>query len=320
MEILLFALPWLLGFGIYEALKPSDDGDDPDNRTPADENEDVITGTSGAETIASATGDDFVLAGSNADTITGGADDDLLLGENGADDVFGGQGFDTLLGGAGNDDMFGGTGKDWLIGGGGNDSLQGGAGDDTLVGSSGADKLEGGGGSDLISGIDLRGTLTPLQVNLVSTASGGTAAAADIVADTRATYGAEATDELITRLNEGLASGDRGSDADDSLFGGEGADTLIGDLSDTLTGGDGADQFQILSGGANEAVVIEDLVTAQDSLNIFVLPGTNPAVTLVNGATPADGVQVVIAGDVVAILKGLTAAQIPANFVKVTVA
>jgi len=211
----------------------------------------------------------------------------------------------------------GARGYDTLIGGAGDDTLQGGPGNDVLIGSSGADKLEGGAGDDIISGYDLTSDTTALMINtLTNTPAAASAAEQAYIQALRDTFGARLTPDMTSRFSAALSSADS-NNADDELFGGRGNDLLLGDFSDTMTGGEGADQFVINSDGPNEVVTITDLNPAEDRLRIFVPVGTNPAVTLINGATPEIGVTVRIAGDDVAQLLGLTAAQIPANFIQV---
>ncbi len=321
MELLLL-LPLLAGVALFELFAPdqSASSDKPDDPAPVEPDDQVVQGTGNAETLSGDGGDDFVLGEANADKINGNFGDDVLLGEAGADSLSGGQGYDTIMGGVGNDTIGGGRGFDLLIGGSGDDSILGGSGADSIAGSSGADTLDGGDDDDLISGIDVRGSLTPLQVNLIDSANGATARAAAFNSYMQTTYGSEATPALLNRVTDGLSSADSTNTDDDSLLGGAGNDTLIGDLSDTLTGGAGNDSLEVVSGGAGEAVIVNDFNAAQDTLRVTVPTGTNPAISYVNGATPADGVSVVIAGDVVAVLKGLVAADIPAGRITVNVA
>ncbi|MDP3796761.1 MAG: cadherin-like domain-containing protein, partial [Polaromonas sp.] len=88
------------------------------------EGDDVLTGTSGADTIDGGGGDDIINAG---------AGDDIVYGGEGNDRLNGGSGDDTLYGGEGNDNLVGGSGNDTLYGGEGNDTLNGDSGNDTLV-------------------------------------------------------------------------------------------------------------------------------------------------------------------------------------------
>ena len=78
----------------------------------------------------------------------GGATDDLIAGTTKADSLSGAAGSDILFGASGNDTLDGGAGDDYLQGGKGNDSLLGGEGDDELEGAQGDDTLRGGAGND----------------------------------------------------------------------------------------------------------------------------------------------------------------------------
>lgn len=136
--------------------------------------------------------------------ITGSAGPDLLTGMLGAD---------TLRGGAGRDTLAGAQGADSLVAGAANDTLQGGPGNDLLQGGTGADRLVGGAGADLA-----------VYFN-------ATRAVAVDLGLGRGTAG-EATDDVLSTIEGVVGStfGDRltGSELDDSLYGGFGADTLRG--------------------------------------------------------------------------------------------
>ncbi|MDZ7904472.1 MAG: calcium-binding protein [Cypionkella sp.] len=316
MELLLL-LPILAGVALVDFLFSGDDSGgatDDDNSEPTPTNL-VKDGTSSDDGLTGASNDDFLLGGAGDDKLEGGKSNDLLLGEKGADELFGGIGYDTLLGGNGNDTIFGLTGKDFIIGGGGEDEINGGRGDDTISGSSGADKLEGGAGNDVISGIDMGENLDPLAVNLLADEDDAETAAEALASNVRSTFGADAADDNAGRLTEALTSGNSNTD-DDALFGGRGDDTILGDLSDTMTGGEGEDDLQIIKSANNQVVTVTDFDPAQDKLTIYVPQGTNVTYTLVNGATPADGVSVTLqSGVVAAVLKGVSAADLPANLV-----
>jgi Ca2+-binding RTX toxin-like protein len=110
--------------------------------------DEVIQGTSAADTLSGGAGNDLLRGGDGDDSLSGGADEDLLFGGNGADQLSGGSGDDIIDGSAGTDLLDGGAGNDILDGGTGEDELLGGAGNDQLAGGSGADVLVGGEGSD----------------------------------------------------------------------------------------------------------------------------------------------------------------------------
>lgn len=113
-----------------------------------DNQDNVLSGTSGADEIDGLGGADIILGGGGADTLRGGAGDDVIYGGAGKDQLIGGAGSDYLDGGAGADDLSGGAGSDTLSGGAGADILSGGAGADVLNGGKGDDVLSGGAGAD----------------------------------------------------------------------------------------------------------------------------------------------------------------------------
>ncbi|WP_276606546.1 putative Ig domain-containing protein [Ramlibacter rhizophilus] len=86
-------------------------------------------------------------------TIVGSEEDDHLTGTSGADGLHGLGGQDVLIGGAGNDRLEGGAGMDRLDGGDGDDLLLGDA-EDVLAGGAGNDTLVGGWSVNLGSGND----------------------------------------------------------------------------------------------------------------------------------------------------------------------
>lgn len=318
---LFFILPILLGFVVADLFfsDGSSNADSSDEDTAPESSKVVSGGSAEDETLRGASQADLLAGGAGDDKLEGGKAADVLLGEAGADQIFGGNGFDTLMGGNGDDTIQGGRGNDFILGGGGADVINGGIGDDTIVGTSGADKLEGGAGDDLISGIDIGDDLDVLAVNFVNTPARAEDAADAWVRELKGDFGTNAVPNQDARLVEAATSGNPNVD-DDRLFGGRGNDTLVGDRGDTLTGGDGVDTFEVLSNSTTKAVTITDLNPAAERLILTVETGTNPAVTLVNGATPEGGVSVVIAGDTVAVLQGLTAADIPNGFIRVEVA
>lgn len=120
---------------------------------------DFLIGGFGNDTVNGQTGTDFVFGGPGDDELSGGdgddhleseEGDDLFLGGNGNDRIFGGDDDDTLVGGSGNDELHGEAGNDELDGGPGDDSLFGHDGNDTLRGGDGEDQLEGGTGQNVI--------------------------------------------------------------------------------------------------------------------------------------------------------------------------
>lgn len=166
----------------------------------------------------------------------------------------------TVLGGAGNDviksvDYFpdtktinlysGGRGNDTLIGGKGSDTLYGGAGDDVLNGGGGANVISGGSGNDTA---DYSRRIAPVRVTLDNTSDDGEAGEHDnVMSDIETVLGGSGNDSLIGDSSNNYLIGNAG---DDTLWGGDGNDTLTGGGGDdSLIGGKGAD---VLSGNGGQ--------------------------------------------------------------------
>ncbi len=168
---------------------------------------DIIDGADGLNDLIYANGgNDTVNAGFGNDILYAGVGDDQFVGGAGDDLLYGGDGNDLQSAGdLGNDIIYGGAGHDILSGDAGADIVSGDIGDDALEGHLGADQLFGGDGNDYLAGGDV--------VNLATLAS--------------------------RTLNPTMANEDNASD---SLFGGAGNDTILGNGgSDSLHGGDGND-------------------------------------------------------------------------------
>lgn len=106
--------------------------------TPGD---DVIQGTSHADSIATGPGNDQVFAGGGNDLVCTGGGADFVDAGPGKDIVIGGSGPDRLLGGDGADILRGKNGRDRLIGGQGDDQLNGGKKRDRCHGGPGRNTL-----------------------------------------------------------------------------------------------------------------------------------------------------------------------------------
>jgi len=109
---------------------------------------DVLNGTSGADTIDTNSGDDTYYGRGGDDDITGNTGNDTLYGQAGNDTIHAGNNNDTVYGGSGNDQIFGEDNNDTLYGGSGNDGVNGGNGNDLIIGGFGIDTLTGGAGND----------------------------------------------------------------------------------------------------------------------------------------------------------------------------
>ena len=103
--------------------------------------DDLLNGTSKADTLFGLGGNDVLLGLAGNDLLDGGAGEDNLDGGSGRDKLKGQKGDDVLTGGDGDDVLIGGPGKDKLNGGKGNDKLNGNGGKDSLVGGPGNDTI-----------------------------------------------------------------------------------------------------------------------------------------------------------------------------------
>ncbi|HEU5058946.1 MAG TPA: calcium-binding protein [Kofleriaceae bacterium] len=102
------------------------------------------------EKIVGGIGDDLLFGTSAANTLTGGAGNDQLYGLGGVDTLYGGDGNDRLFGDAGGDKLYGDAGDDDLLGAAGNDTLRGGDGSDVLDGGDATDSYFGEAGDDFL--------------------------------------------------------------------------------------------------------------------------------------------------------------------------
>lgn len=188
--------------------------------------DDVINGTTSAETISALAGNDIVNGNGGGDTLNGNEGDDELYGADGVSDI--------LNGGTGNDLLHGRSGDDFLYGDGDNDELWGFSGSDTLDGGAGTDSAHY---NNDASAIDVN-----LNAGTVTDGYGDT----DTVINIEAFYGSGYNDTM-----QGNSSNNefRGLNGDDTLKGGGGNDTLLGNNGDDmLYGEDGYDVLQGYSG------------------------------------------------------------------------
>jgi hypothetical protein len=102
----------------------------------------IGSGTILADVITGSTGNDSLSGLDGADTISGGDGNDIISGGNGADIISGGTGNDAISGIGGFDLIYGGSGNDSLTGNNGNDTIVGGFGNDSLAGSGGNDTFQ----------------------------------------------------------------------------------------------------------------------------------------------------------------------------------
>ncbi|EKE70759.1 calcium-binding protein [Celeribacter baekdonensis] len=251
----------------------------------------VFNGTDAREYIIGTSSDDTIFAGGGDDTITSGGGDDTLVGNGGNDFIYAGTGNDIAEGGWGDDRIELGGGDDTygfgLTAGnlednaqiylqGGNDTVLGQEGNDTIIDISGANVLSGGEGDDIL-------------------------------------YGYDVVDELATSGNLPPETGD----TSDHLIGGAGNDVIFADNGDQVTGGTGADSIAAAFQRdiAETAITVTDFDLSEDKLIVDVYGNNLQELTneeLSFSDTP-EGLAVTYLGETVAVLNGITAANLPAD-------
>jgi len=157
----------------------------------------IITGTTGADTIVSGGGADTITGNGGADSITGGAGADSITGNSGADTLTGGTGGDTIVGAAGANSLVGGAGADSITATTGTNTITGGDGDDTITATTGANSIVGGDGADSISTTSGNDTITGGEG--ADTITGGAGADTIVMTETTA-----AIDTLIFSTTDTL--------------------------------------------------------------------------------------------------------------------
>lgn len=268
--------------------RSSGDDDGPDGETlNGTDRYDTLSGTEGDDLITGFAGFDDITAAGGDDTVYGGLGKDLLQGERGDDTLFGEDWNDGLFGGAGDDTLSGGSGNDLLVGGTGNDVLDGGTGNDDLFGSSGSDTLTGGAGDDTLAGSDLfTRDLTAQDYRDLRAGELNRDEDGEIVFDFFAITGAPETP------------------AADTLYGGDGNDTLALGTADEAFGGAGEDDFIVGDwiDPARAPTVIRDFDTAEDVLVVAL--ADNAADAPVDIIDDGDGMEVQINGRTIVRVEG----------------
>ncbi len=241
-----------------------------DDRLTGDNDQNLLAGGAGADTLTGAGGDDLLAGGADGDLLDGGAGTDALtyqdsdagvtvnlsgrLDNSGyLTDASGGhaegdrfKGIESLQGSGHADRLEGNFGNNSLVGGAGNDTLRGDKGDDSLFGGAGDDILQGGVGADVLDGGSDRD-----QVSYVDSQDA-------VTVDLTAPF--DAAGYVVAR--GGFAEGDRIRNVE-ILQGSAHSDTLIG-----LPGGDVAVSYS----GSTDAVTV-NLSGAVDRQGFLVAGG-----------------------------------------------
>uniref|UniRef100_UPI00260C08C0 calcium-binding protein n=2 Tax=unclassified Novosphingobium TaxID=2644732 RepID=UPI00260C08C0 len=222
--------------------------------------DDTITGAAANETLQGGAGNDVLVGGAGADRLDGGDGEDLAdySAATGGVTVF----LDGRAGERGDaqGDVL--AGIENLIGSAHDDALTGNADDNVIEGGAGADQIDGGAGKDTID---------------FSTSAVGV----EVYLDGRVSRGGDAEGDTYANIENLI-----GSEFDDRLAGGTGAQTIFGGIGDdTPEGGAGAD---LLQGG--------------DGTDIASYAGSRNAMVVSLDATQQSGDAI---GDVYASIEGL---------------
>ena len=240
-----------------------------------------------ADVINGYDGNDLLDGGGGANTILGGAGNDTVFASGSGESLDGGDGIDTYAyaGAAwslidlgfgfvsrdsvtgtvlGFEQAYAGSGRDTLKGGDGNDTLGGGAGNDIIEGRAGFDVVDYGtsfGGAPVMAAI--------VNLSASSVTLGGTAYAAGTARDgwggldtlhgsdgvvIEGAIGTAFADTLIGRTD--AASRLEGGAGDDSLVGGNGANTILGGAGDDTVAANGYSE-SLAGGEGDDALVFQ---------------------------------------------------------------
>ena len=317
---LLIGLPILALLGLFAGgggggADPDPETDpDPDPDPETDPQDELIRGGARNDDFRGGQGEDTIYGAGGNDQIRGGNDNDLLYGGTSNDNIHGQYGDDSLYGGVGNDYLSGGEGDDFVNAGGGNDTVAIGA-------EAGSDRVLLGTGADLVFGLNSASGHTVSGMggdDVISLGSGD-----DVV------YGGSGNDLINTGAGADVLIGGAGNDtlvsyAPDSgdtsgsvLNGGFGNDSLQGDANDTLIGGEGADSLIVHADYDLEAGVarVEDYVPTTDQLILSLSdfgPGPDIAIRALDGGT-----MISAAGRDVCFLAGVAPADIDMEDIRI---
>jgi len=218
---------------------------------------DLQAGTGTGKTVYDATSD--VTTGEETRSIS-----DTI---SGVEYVIGSKYDDTLRGDAGNNKLVGGEGNDTLEGRDGVDWLDGGAGNDWLIGSTNDYMIDGGDNTDTI---DFSNNSNGIIITLNNAANGtlgniNSSTATTIVKNVENVAGTQYKDIINGDSADNLLIGGYDHSAvsvsanDDTITGGAGSDTIVGDLMvDSVTAGTLYAGSDVLGGGAANDTIYGD--------------------------------------------------------------
>ncbi|HEX8521346.1 MAG TPA: hypothetical protein VF669_03755 [Tepidisphaeraceae bacterium] len=190
-------------------------GDDGNDALFGSVGNDIIFGNGGRDFIFGRAANDSISGGGGRDEIYGAErqDEELRSGNNQQDTLQGGEDADTLNGSYGNDTISGDAGSDLIITWGGNDLVSGGSGNDNITGAD-QDTLYGDAGDDRITG--------GVKNQLIRGGSGNDTLRGNGGEDT--IHGDDGNDVIFSKDGE-----------KESIFGGDGRDSLESDKDDVLS-------------------------------------------------------------------------------------
>ena len=218
---------------------------------------DLQAGTASGKTVYDATSD--VLTGEESRTISDHLSDiEYVVGSKFDDTIRGDANANKLSGGEGNDTLEGRDGRDWL---------EGGAGNDWLIGSTDDYMIDGGDNTDTA---DFSNNSNGLIITLNDSANGslgniGGSSATTIIKNVENVAGTQYKDSISGDTADNLLIGgyDHSATAvtanDDTITGGSGADTIVGDMMiDTSTSTILYAGNDVLGGGSDNDTIYGD--------------------------------------------------------------
>ncbi len=199
--------------------------------------------------VADRDDNDLILGGEGVDTVNAGGGDDYVKLYGAADTACGSGGIDTMFGGDQSDLVYGGSGNDKLYGDNHSDEVFGNTGDDSIFGASGTDKLQGNAGSDFITG-GLHSDLVIGGASKAGEPDAGDQLYGDAGDDT--VIGDNADSESMPSYPQDLGSSNAAFAGTDYVYGGADNDLGYGGLEDDFVyGGTGNDDLEG-NGGSDE--------------------------------------------------------------------
>lgn len=281
MNQTLFLLLGLVGLvGLGSLVSSNDDNEPPEEPDDDYGDREVIEGTDDADTITGSDADEAILS------LDG---DDLVDGRGGDDRIWTGYGNDTVVAAPGDDLVYLGSGADqygaYNPGADeGNDTITGGSGHDVIITNGGTHVIFGDGNTD---DSDRRDDEVSGRDSIYD--NGGTV-----------TVDAGRDNDLI------WSPDDSDPEAPDSLFGGQGADTIYAGAYDLVDGGTGSDVY-ILNADATGPTDIT--YGSADRIEVF-MPEDYEGEGAVTVEQDGDDVRLLVDGRQIAVLREIQAGSV----------